>query len=101
LRENPLLWSRLVADNVDPESEAPARAALLQQKLRAIVEEMRNNPRDSKLYRALYHTYIQPAPTQEAAAELLDLPFSTYRRHLKDGVQRVVQVLWDEETGAA
>ena len=40
---------------------------------------------------------MRPAPNQEAAAELLGLPFSTYRRHLSQGVQRVVAWLWDHE----
>jgi hypothetical protein len=55
------------------------------------------SPRGAKLYRALYHTYLQPAPTQEQAAELLDVPFSTYRRHLKMGVERVAELLWQQE----
>ena len=47
--------------------------------------------------RALERTYLRPAPTQEAAAELLDLPFSTYRGHLTRGVERVVDWLWQRE----
>jgi len=31
---------------------------------------------------ALEHTYLLPTPGQEAAAELLGLPFSTYRYQL-------------------
>ena len=58
-------------------------------------------PQEAKLYRALYHTYIEPAPTQEAAAEHLDLPFSTYRRHLKSGVTRVAGILWQWEIQGA
>jgi len=52
-----------------------------------------------KFYRAVYHTYIQPAPTQEAAAELLDVPFSSYRRHLKTGVDQITEMLWHREVG--
>ncbi len=63
------------------------------------VESLQKTPRDAKLYRALYHTYLQPAPTQEQAAELLDLPFSTFRRHLKAGIIRVAQSLWQKELG--
>jgi hypothetical protein len=46
----------------------------------------------------LLRTYIQPAPTQEIAAELLDLPFSTYRRHLQAGIARVAALLWSRDT---
>ncbi len=55
------------------------------------------HPRDDKLLRAVERTYLRPAPSQEAAAELLGLPFSTYRRHLTGGVGRVVAWLWDRE----
>jgi hypothetical protein len=99
LRDNPLLWSRIVAERVAADADTAARVAALQQMLRTAIGALAAHPRDARLQRALHHTYVQPAPTQEAAAELLDLPFSTYRRHLKDGVQRVVQMLWQQETG--
>ncbi|HEY5574249.1 MAG TPA: hypothetical protein VIK64_14605, partial [Anaerolineales bacterium] len=57
------------------------------------------SPRSEKYYRALERTYFHPAPTQEAAAELLDLPFSTYRRHLKAGIEHVIDALWQQEIG--
>ena len=61
------------------------------------VDALRRHPRDDKRWRAVERTYVRPAPNQEAAAELLGLPFSTYRRHLSQGVQRVVTCLWDHE----
>ena len=45
----------------------------------------------------LERTYVRPAATQERAAAALGLPFSTYRRHLTQGVDRVVAWLWDQE----
>jgi hypothetical protein len=45
----------------------------------------------------LERTYLEPAATQEVAAELLDLPFSTYRRHLKSGLERLCAWLWEGE----
>ena len=62
-------------------------------------EELRVHPRDEKLFRAVDQTYLHPAATQEAAAELLDLPFSTYRRHLTSGIQRLTEMLWRQEVG--
>jgi hypothetical protein len=38
---------------------------------------------------------------QEAAAERLGLPFSTYRRHLTTGVERVTGWLWQRELHGA
>ena len=57
----------------------------------------REHPRDDKLWRAVERTYVRPAATQERAAAALGLPFSTYRRHLTQGVNRVVARLWDQE----
>jgi hypothetical protein len=65
--------------------------------LEQAVAALRVDPRDAKLARALERTYLRPAPTQEAAAEVLGLPFSTYRRHLTRGVDRVVEWLWHRE----
>jgi hypothetical protein len=65
--------------------------------LEEAIASLRANPRDAKLARALERTYVRPAPTQEAAAEVLGLPFSTYRGHLSRGIERVVDQLWQHE----
>jgi hypothetical protein len=100
LLKNPLLRSRLVADRAGVGADLQQRVTVLHALLREAAERLHKGPRDTKLYRALYHTYLQPAPTQEQAAEMLDLPFSTFRRHLKSGVTRVVEWLWRREIGA-
>jgi hypothetical protein len=92
LRRNPLLQSRLVHERGED-------ASTLQALLRESVDALQRAPRQSKLYRALYYTYFEPAPTQERAAEILDLPFSTYRRHLKAGLDWLTEYLWQMETG--
>lgn len=103
LYHSPLLRSRLVIDQSagDPsevgEANRASRTAILQSRLREATELLQASPRDEKLYRVLHRTYLQPALTQEQAAELLDLPFSTYRRHLKAGVARVIEILWQRE----
>jgi hypothetical protein len=89
LARNPLLRTRLAG--AQPDAEGLANLLL------AGVGALRRHPRDNKLLRAVERTYVRPAPNQEAAAELLGLPFSTYRRHLTQGVQRVVECLWDHE----
>jgi hypothetical protein len=83
---------------VGPEAAPAERAAALQTAIRDAAAVLQASPRDLKAYRALHHTYFQPAVTQERAAELLDLPFSTYRRHLKSGVTQVTELLWRQET---
>lgn len=96
LHHNPLLRSRLVVEKVDAPGMVE-RIAALQALVQQAVESLLSSPRDEKLYRVLHRTYLQPALTQEKAAELLNLPFSTYRRHLKAGIIRVVSILWQWE----
>jgi hypothetical protein len=69
----------------------------LRRVLTEAAEVMREHPRDIKQYRAVDRTYPRPAPTQELAAELLNLPFTTYRRHLTRGVARIAEALWQRE----
>jgi hypothetical protein len=100
LQANPLVRARLVLAQAGAEANSAARTRALHALVTEAVDLLRSSPRQQKLYRALYHTYIQPASTQELAAELLDLPFSTYRRHLKEGIENVVANLWARELGA-
>ncbi|HJY24670.1 MAG TPA: ATP-binding protein, partial [Actinomycetes bacterium] len=94
LGRNPLLQTRVVRDRSGAE---PPTAATLQALLSAAFETLAEHPRDDKLWRAVERTYVRPAATQERAAALLGLPFSTYRRHLTQGVSRIVAWLWDLE----
>jgi hypothetical protein len=97
LAGNPLLRSRLVSEAAGKNSKE--RTEFLKSKIRESAETLRVHPRDEKLFQALESTYLHPAPTQEAAAELLDIPFSTYRRHLTSGIQRLTEILWRQEIG--
>ncbi len=97
LPANPLLRSRLVAREAGRTASQEQRIEILKSLLHAAADEMQQSPRGLKFYRALYHTFFQPAPTQERAAEVLDLPFSTYRRHLKAGVDHITETLWKKE----
>lgn len=97
LRDNPLLQTRIVTQRAGKQARASERAVAVQALLREGTETLRASPRDLKFYRVLYHTFLQPAATQEEAAALLDLPFSTYRRYLKHGVQQVAEWLWRQE----
>jgi hypothetical protein len=92
LAENPIVRSRLLSESAD--GNAGSR---LQALLREALETLNASPRDQKFYRALLTTYFQPAPSQEAAAERLGLPFNTYRYHLARGTQRLVEWLWHVE----
>lgn len=99
LQNNPLLHSRLVVEHAGNEATPAERVAALRALIKETTKVMQDSPRQAKLYRALHHTYFQPAATQELAAEVLDVPFSSYRRHLKAGVDEVVDALWSRELG--
>jgi DNA-directed RNA polymerase specialized sigma24 family protein len=40
---------------------------------------------------------VGPPPSHEAAAELLGVPLSSFRRHLARGSERVAAWLWERE----
>lgn len=101
LRNNPLLRSRLIVAHTDDSDEGDARIAALRKLIQETAAQLQATPRQMKFYRTLHHTYFQPAATQELAAELLDLPFSTYRRHLRSGIDFVAEALWQQELNAS
>jgi len=97
LGENPLLRTRLVLDRSGWRATTTQRVTTLREILMQALETLRSAPRLSKAYAALFHTYIQPAPSQEHAADLLNVPPRTFRRHLKCGVAYVTELLWRQE----
>lgn len=97
LAASPLLRSRVTVDAAGPRPGPDDLRALLRQ----AAATLRANPKDEKLYRAVNSTYFEPAPTQEQAAERLGLPFSTYRRHLTAGIDRMCAWLWRRELSGA
>jgi AAA ATPase domain len=91
LADNPLLRTRLCPACHGAGIET-LRGLLLE-----AVNALRSNARDQKLHLALWHTFFQPARTQEEVAELLELPFNTYRYQLAKGVERLSEWLWRRE----
>ncbi|MGW5399348.1 ATP-binding protein [Streptomyces sp. NPDC003952] len=71
------------------------------QELRALlgrtVEELGDGPRGVRAREALTAGYLSGAPTQEAAARRLGLPYGTYRRHLRQGLDLLCEALWQRE----
>ncbi|MDX6763211.1 hypothetical protein SIN09_28350 [Streptomyces sp. F8] len=46
---------------------------------------------------ALTTGYFSGVPTQEGAARRLGLPYGTYRRHLRQGLDLLCEDLWQRE----
>jgi len=96
LLRNPLLASGVVQSALreHPENRPD-------QILRALIldaaQVLKSDPRAESQYRVLDRTYLRPAPTQEKAAELLDLPFSTYRRYRDHATEAITDWLWDKD----
>lgn len=97
LAANSLMQSRLVADIARQGASPEALRALILE----AVASLAANPKEIKFHRAIWHTCIEPAPTQERAAELLGLPFNTYRYHLANGIERITDWLWQRELNGA
>ncbi|MEV1177282.1 hypothetical protein [Nonomuraea sp. NPDC049784] len=85
-----LLRARLVADSADPVAD-------LRTVLREAVEEIAADPRSARARDVLAATYFSGVPTQEAAARRLSLPYGTYRRHLRQGLDLLCEALWQRE----
>ena len=75
------------------------RVDSLRATIRWAIAEMGHDVRDELGSRVLDRTYLRGAPSQEAAAEVLDLAFSTYRRHLSRATDRLIDLLWAIEIG--
>ncbi|WP_030908001.1 ATP-binding protein [Streptomyces sp. NRRL F-5126] len=70
------------------------RAESLRGLLARAVDRLRGDRQGDKLHRAVSAAFFEGPVTQEAAAERLGIPFSTYRRHLARGLARVCELLW-------
>ena len=101
LRDNPLLHTRIVttAANSDGDPDPQARVLALQEVVKAAIESLHTSSAqaDRRQHRVLYRSYVQPAANLEKAAEALNLPSSTFRRHLTAAIGRITDILWDQE----
>ncbi|MEV6770279.1 hypothetical protein AB0N05_16815 [Nocardia sp. NPDC051030] len=85
-----LIRARLAADLANPADELRAL-------LHRTVDNLAADPRGVRAREALTAAYFSSAPTQEAAARRLNLPYGTYRRHLRHGLDLLCEALWQQE----
>jgi len=95
LAANPLMGSALATTRDGPSTDQ------LRTAIENTVAHLGHQPKGDQLRAVLNRTYLRPAPTQEAAAEVLDLPLSTYRRHLAKALEHLTDLLWTVEIGGA
>ncbi len=94
LAANPLIGSALAG--APPPARAPTNSG---PRSRPPSRTSPSEPKGDQLRAVLHRTYLRPAPTQEAAAEVLDLPLSTYRRYLAKALEQLTDLLWTVEIG--
>lgn len=63
------------------------------------IRRLAGEPKGDQLAAVLHRTFVRAAPTQEAAAEALGQPFSTYRRYLAKAIDQLTEILWAAEIG--
>ncbi len=89
LADNPLIGSRVARDLDDT-----GGGAAVERVVRGAFAALVDDPRTDRARRAVARTYLHGAVSQEAAAEVLGMAFSTYRRHLAAGVELLIEQLW-------
>lgn len=100
LRDSPLLRCRIVTTRLSGNESATAAVELLRSQLKEAADSLSEVPADRRLHRVLVRAYLAPAPSLERAAEVLELPSSTFRRLLTTAVGRVATLLWHRELDA-
>lgn len=97
LQQNPLIRSKMVVQESGSDASDAVRIGLLKGKITLILKEIEESPIDGKFHRVLYRSFINPVGSQEKTADFLNMSFSTYRRYLQAGVQRVTEMMWQME----
>lgn len=97
---NPLVDSAFVGKYIGQEPDTDGKVRALQTAIAEVVEFLGTVPKREKLYRALRYTYLEPQGNQEHVAEWLNLPFSTYRGHLRAGIDVLTDILWRKDIDA-
>ncbi len=94
LSQSPLLDLPLVSLCCGPHAQRAERVRALAALLRDEIAALNGASRGNELHGVLELAYVEPARSQERAAEALGLSFSTYRRRLSDATDRLVESLW-------
>lgn len=97
---NPLLEMEFIKKDSGREAAGIDLALTLAEKLTTAIGMLENSPKEETLHRVLYRTFVNPVGSQEQTADFLYMSFSTYRRQVKKGVERVADLLWIEHSRA-
>ena len=97
-RPDQLAVSALMGSALAATADGPT-AGQLRTTIETAIACLGKEPKGDRLRAVLHRTYLRAAPTQEAAAEVLDLSLSTYRRYLAKALEQLTDLLWTIEIG--
>lgn len=100
LVRSPLLSLRVVAAEAGPGTGPRERAEALVRVLGQTIRSLQGGPREQKQRRALEAVFLERSGKHETIAADLGLPYSTFRRYLARGIERVADALRLLEDGA-
>ncbi len=95
LGTSPLIRSALVVTRREGTPEET-----LAKLVRRAADNLRSDEHTAKFFPAIYHGFLNPAATHEAAARQAHLSYSTFRRYVAAARERIADELWRLETGA-
>lgn len=97
LQTNPLLSSRMIAQRAGPDAKPSLRLTALRDLITETNEKLGAVSKTAKCSKILHRTYIEPARSQQFAAEALGMGYSTYRRQLAAARELFTAELWQLE----
>ncbi|APR75549.1 Hypothetical protein A7982_00895 [Minicystis rosea] len=96
LSQSPLVHSMSLLRR-DPAASAEERAGALRKVLLEAMETLHGSAKGKTWHRALEAAYVEAAGKHEQIAEDLGLSYTTFRRHMRAGIEHIVSVLWQRE----
>ncbi len=100
LSGNPLLETPLAQEG-QAESNTRSPEEVLENRLRRAIHDLEQTPGSRELGKTLRVTYLESSLKQIAAAEILGMSFGTFRRRHRQGVERLIERLWDQARAIA
>lgn len=91
LAQSPLVSLKLVTADAGSGADPVERAAALGRLLHRTIASLEGGPRERKEREALHAAFIERSGKHEKIASDLGLPYSTFRRYLARGIERVAE----------
>ena len=101
LQRNELLLSQMVLESTQGSASTTATLPALRDILLWALDSLESSsPRGRKQAQVVRLTFIEPAATQQEAADRLAMAFGTYRRYVTSALAELTSILWFRELSA-